>query len=148
MYKFLFLFAVISIAVLLSIAVPFSANTTQAAHNATIQNSVAIGDSTDSLATVSYAKDIQSLFDERCTKCHGGGERVQSGLKLTSYENLMSGGKHGVPVVAGKADSSIIIQKLRPDPPFGKQMPFSGKKLSEEEIQKIADWINQGANNN
>jgi hypothetical protein len=69
----------------------------------------------------------------------------------------MDGGKHGAAVVPGKVEESLLMQKLGAKPPFGDRMPLdpkkkrgetSTKKLSDEEIQLISDWIAQGARNN
>jgi hypothetical protein len=68
----------------------------------------------------------------------------------------MKGGKHGVAVVTGKSAESILVQKLSSTPPFGDPMPLTRKqknssppkKLTEEELKLIEDWINHGAKNN
>ena len=98
---------------------------------------------------VSYSQEIFPLLKKRCVGCHyPGNEFNESELAMESYESLMKGGVHGSPVVAGHADSSLIIKKLRPNPPFGQQMPLMSKqKLTEEEIGLIAEWIDQGAKN-
>ena len=72
-----------------------------------------------------------------------------SELYLDSYEGLMNGGKHGKPIVAGKADSSLIIHKLSATPPFGDPMPLKAKILpTDSEIKLLKDWINQGGKQN
>ena len=48
-------------------------------------------------------------------------------------------------VLPGKPKESMLYIKLLPNPPFGKQMARNKKKLSDEEIQTIHDWIEQGA---
>jgi hypothetical protein len=66
----------------------------------------------------------------------------------------MEGGKHGIPVVPGKPDDSILYQKLKEDPPFGDRMPLKkrsdpvGKYLSDDEMRVLAEWIRQGAKDN
>ncbi len=100
--------------------------------------------------TISFSKDVYPLLKKRCVGCHyAGNEFNESELSMESYELLMKGGVHGPPIVPGKADSSLIIKKLRPNPPIGEQMPLMSKeKLAEEEIKLIADWINQEAKKN
>lgn len=103
---------------------------------------------------ISFKKDVMPVIQKHCLPCHAEENSNPSELSLDSYANLMEGGKHGVPVVAGKADESIIVKKIGSNPPFGDQMPLKKKKnpnpdrLSDEEIQTIRTWINQGAKDN
>jgi len=100
--------------------------------------------------TVSFSKVIFPLLQKHCMPCHSEEEENPSELYFESYEMLMHGGKNGVPIISGKGDSSMFIQKLRPKPTFGDQMPLPKRKtkLSEEVIQIFVDWINQGAKKN
>ena len=52
-----------------------------------------------SFSQVDYASQIQPIFDQNCTSCHGS----SGGLRLTSYEDLMSGGNSGSSIIAGDA---------------------------------------------
>ncbi|MEK6571831.1 MAG: c-type cytochrome domain-containing protein [Bacteroidota bacterium] len=99
---------------------------------------------------LSFSQEVFPLLKKRCVGCHyPGNEFNQSRLAMESYESLLKGGVHGSPVVAGHADSSLIIKKLSPNPPFGDQMPLMSKqKLTAEEVVLIGKWIDQGANNN
>lgn len=108
-------------------------------------------------ASVSFKKDVFLIIKKQCLPCHAEENFNPSELSLDSYELLMAGGKHGSPVIAGKPKQSILIQKLSTTPPFGDPMPFdtkkkkgepSKKKLSDEEIKLITDWIDQGAKDN
>lgn len=94
---------------------------------------------------VKFSSDIQPLLtDKGCVGCHGG----SGGLTVTTVASLLTGGNNGPAIVPGNADSSIIILKLRPSPPFGSRMPASGSYLTTPEIKKFEDWINAGAKNN
>jgi len=106
---------------------------------------------------VSFGKQVFPIVKKNCLPCHAEDSFNPSELSMDSYDQLMSGGKHGVPVVPGKSKESILIQKLGPKPPFGDQMPLHKKKkggepprktLSMEEINIIAEWIDQGAKKN
>ena len=73
---------------------------------------------------------------------HGGSGE----LSVSSYEGVMAGGTSGESVSPCDCDSSLLWQKLRPDPPFGGRMPDDGPPyLSEPEIALICDWIDEGA---
>jgi hypothetical protein len=106
---------------------------------------------------VSFKKDVFPIIKKQCLPCHAEDNFNPSELSLDSYTLLMAGGKHGPPVEAGKSKESILIQKLSDKPPFGDPMPLDTKKkkgepsksrLSDEEIKRIAAWIDQGARNN
>ena len=62
---------------------------------------------------------------------------------MTSYDTLMAGSFHGTVVTAGNADDSFLVQQL-----IEGEMPKRGPKLTAEQVQIIADWINAGALNN
>lgn len=106
---------------------------------------------------VSYAKEIAPVIGKYCLPCHAEESRNSSELHMDTYALMMEGGKHGKPVVPGKPDESILVQKLLPEPPFGDTMPIQkrrrkageeAKKVTPEEIKRITTWIEQGAKNN
>ena len=106
---------------------------------------------------LSFQKDVFPIIKRNCLPCHAEDNFNPSELTLDSYDKLMAGGKHGVPVVGGKSQESILVGKLGENPPFGKRMPMDPRKkrgeintrrLSDEEIKIITDWIDQGAKNN
>lgn len=103
---------------------------------------------------VSFKNDVTPILKKHCLPCHAEENYNPSELSLDSYSNLTAGGKHGTPVAPEKADESIIVQKIGPNPPFGDRMPLKKKsaptpdRLSDQEVQTIKDWINQGAKDN
>jgi len=98
---------------------------------------------------VSFSKDVFPLIKKRCLPCHASDSENPSLLILEDYDGIVKGGKHGTSVIPRKGDSSFIVEKLRPNPPFGDQMPLmTKKKLTDEEIDLIKKWIDQGAKRN
>ena len=106
---------------------------------------------------VSFKEDVFPIFKKQCLPCHAEDNYNPSELSLDSYERLVAGGEHGVPVAPGNAKESILIQKLGPKPPFGRRMPLdpkvkkgevSDKRLTDEEVKTVTDWVEQGAKNN
>ncbi|MFA6468152.1 MAG: IPT/TIG domain-containing protein [Bacteroidota bacterium] len=108
-------------------------------------------------APISFASAILPLFTGAtygCTGCHGG----QNNLSLDTYNNVLSGNSgystaaasdHGPVITPGNATASVLVKKLRTATlPFGGRMPFGGSQMSDADLQKIVDWINQGALNN
>lgn len=107
----------------------------------------------DDLPTnVSYAEDIQPIFDASCggAACHIDNE--ESGVELTTYDDVMSseGAQYGEPIVdPGNPDGSPLVDKISSEnPEFGARMPAQGDALSEDEIDRIRGWINEGAEDN
>ena len=92
-----------------------------------------------------YEADVAPIVKHYCLPCHLEESENPSGLALDSYGLLLKGGEHGKPVVSGKPEESILYTKLLPNPPFGKQMPRSKKRLTKEELTTIFDWIQEGA---
>ena len=96
------------------------------------------------LAQVDYATQIQPIFNESCTTCHGG----SSGLTLTSFSALMNsnGSLYGTNIVVpGDPNASGLVDKIEPNPQFGSRMPQGGQ-LTQNEIDLIRQWITEGAN--
>jgi hypothetical protein len=105
--------------------------------------------STAKSTVVSFKKNVFPIIKMNCLPCHTEDEMNQSELYLDTYENIMKGGKHGKPIVKGMADSSLIIKKLIPPPPFGDMMPMKRKTpIAADTINVIKKWIDQGAKNN
>ncbi len=109
--------------------------------------------------TVSFAADIQPIFNNRCIFCHSvGGLADLRGiqLKLTegvSYDLLVDQASVQnadlTIVVPGDAQASLVFLKVSSDsPPVGARMPLAGAPLPANELGLIRDWINQGALDN
>jgi len=92
--------------------------------------------------TVSFTDDILPLFESRCMNCHGQ-ERLEEGLSLRTYTDMMMGSKNGAVVVPGDASNSLLAQLIS-----NQKMPKRGPKLTPPQVQLIIDWINQGALDN
>jgi len=84
---------------------------------------------------VSFSQDVLPIFQEFAASCHG----TSGGLSLESYEGVMK------VVVAGKPEESLLWKRLNGQ--GGPIMPPSGK-LSDDLLQLIYLWIQQGAKNN
>lgn len=85
---------------------------------------------------VSFATDIQSIFNAKCVGCHKPGGPMPDLLASGSYQSLMSNNL----VVAGNAANSILYQKVSAG-------SMSGYPDATE-VALIQNWINQGAKNN
>lgn len=104
------------------------------------------GDPPDS---VSYAQQVQPIFDARCTGCHGAGGN--GGLDLRSpesYDNLvglMSPNYSALRVSAGMPSGSVLFDKISGGGVYGDRMPLGQTPLTDPQIAMIRAWIEQGA---
>jgi hypothetical protein len=106
---------------------------------------------------VSYKEHVTPILQKYCLPCHAEESYNPSELSLDSYALLKKGGKHGATFIDGKPEESLLIQKLADAPPFGDRMPLQSrrkktqtppKKLTEEEMKVLEDWIVQGGKDN
>ncbi|MFQ5755307.1 MAG: c-type cytochrome domain-containing protein [Acidiferrobacterales bacterium] len=99
---------------------------------------------------LSYQADIRPILKKNCYECHlpGGQGYEKSGFSLGSYEHLMKGTKFGEVIIPGSSISSSLYLMIagKTDPSI--RMPYHGMPLSEQEIETIKIWIDQGAKNN
>jgi uncharacterized membrane protein len=92
-----------------------------------------------------FVQRINPILDSNCVTCHGAGQ-TKGGLRLDSYERLMRGGNDGPVIVAGKPDSSLLLQRVTLSPDHKGFMPAEGRPpLRAEEIVWIRGWIQDGA---
>jgi len=101
---------------------------------------------------VSYQTDIRPILNDKCITCHtppnGIGYKA-TGLKLYSYESLMSGTIYGPVVRAGDSQRSIINMLVEGRAGKLQQvMHDEGKELSNAEIMLFKRWVDQGALHN
>jgi len=108
---------------------------------------------------VSFAEDVQPLLVEYCIACHdksAEGYEV-SGFSLGDYESVMKGTNLGPVVVAKSSYSSalylVVAHYTQPEihmPPHHEDAWAEGRgvPLTEEQIETIKVWIDQGALDN
>ncbi len=90
--------------------------------------------------------NIVQIFQAHCAPCHIS--ETTNGVRLNNYDNVMGseGIQYGSNVVQpNEADDSPLVDKIEPNPQFGTRMPEGGPFLSNDRINQIKDWINNGA---
>ena len=93
---------------------------------------------------VSWSGDILPILQQNsCVFCHGGSGR----LNLDNYAALMRGGESGPVVIPGDGDNSLLYKRVDGFS-AGDRMPRGGARLDQSLIDKIRDWINEGALDN
>jgi nitrate/TMAO reductase-like tetraheme cytochrome c subunit/mono/diheme cytochrome c family protein len=89
---------------------------------------------TSSSAPSSYDTNIGALFNTKCGACHGAA--ASGGLNVTTYADLMKGGKDGTVITPNDSANSLLV-KIQSEKHF-----FN---LSAEELDLVKQWIDAGA---
>ncbi len=93
-------------------------------------------------AAVSFSRDVRPIFQRSCQGCHQPASKM-SGLDLTSYAGLMTGGAKGASLAAGDPDASLLVAYVAGD--RQPRMPMGLEPLPDEQIAVLRDWIAAGA---
>jgi hypothetical protein len=91
-------------------------------------------------AQIDYTTQIQTIFNANCTSCHMYGN-ASGGLTLTSYSGVMTNSNSGASVVPDDHANSLLWQRVN----NGEMPPGNNPDLSSDEINLIAQWIDEGA---
>ena len=93
---------------------------------------------------IDFSKDIKPIINTHCISCHGG-VKMNAGYSLLFHEDALGSTQSGVPaIVPGDAKNSPLIQRLS-DSDSELRMPYKKEPLSDQEIDKLSKWIDQGA---
>lgn len=94
--------------------------------------------------TGSYSRDIQLIFVQYCTRCHGP-SLAENGLRLDSYEGVMKGTQFGPVVTPGAPGASTLVYVIQGISSDRIRMPHQEPRLTVNRIQNIIYWIDSGA---
>ena len=108
---------------------------------------------------VSYSEEVQPLLISACVVCHSESTEgyEASGFSLADYDSVMKGTNFGQVVVPGSRMSSslylVVAHKTAPEihmPPHHDDALAEGRgvSLTDEQIEMIGAWIDEGAKNN
>jgi len=91
--------------------------------------------------TISYVTQIAPIFNEKCEVCHRSSAAL-GGFSVSTYADVLKGGRSGSVVMAGRADASTLMDYLT-----GRRtlMPKGGPALPSDQIALIRQWIAEGA---
>ena len=93
---------------------------------------------------VNLQLQVRTILAHNCYDCHGP-EKVKGDLRLDHIDLIMKGGESGPAVIPGNANASELYKRISLPEGHEDIMPSKGKKLTEQEIKVIAQWINAGA---
>ncbi|MEK6249265.1 MAG: PSD1 and planctomycete cytochrome C domain-containing protein, partial [Planctomycetales bacterium] len=97
---------------------------------------------------IDYNRDIRPILSEHCYQCHGPDENHrQGGLRLDQQESAMGEADSGeLAVVPGKPEESELVRRIHSDDADQIMPPAdSNKELTDQQIQLLQKWIQQGA---
>ncbi|QEP42723.1 hypothetical protein D5085_06050 [Ectothiorhodospiraceae bacterium BW-2] len=109
------------------------------------------GCGSDAPREISFKSDVMPILQKNCVECHtppAGSGYQESGLALSSYDELMKGTKFGKIVEPGSPVSSTLNRLIegKADPSI--TMPHGKEPMTEQEIVTLSQWVAQGAKNN
>ena len=92
-----------------------------------------------------FEKKVAPILKEHCFKCHShSADKIKGGLVLDSADGALTGGDNGPAIVPGDLAKSLLITAVGyQDDDL--QMPPKGKKLSDEQITTLTEWVKMGA---
>ena len=89
---------------------------------------------------LTYEQHIRPIFRKHCFDCHGSEKEKEGELDLRLVRFITQGGASGPAIVAGQADESLLIQRVR-----NAEMPPGNVKVSAEELAVLEQWVATGA---
>ncbi len=105
-------------------------------------------DIVDAKSSEFFEQKIRPILTDRCFKCHShGADKIKGGLVLDSRDAALTGGDTGPAIAPGDPAKSLLIEAISYTNE-DLQMPpkkGDGKKLSDEEIAILTDWVKMGA---
>lgn len=93
---------------------------------------------------IDFSADIKPILNNHCISCHGGVKK-NGGFSLLFEDEALSTTESGQPsIIPGVAHGSEMIKRLTSDD-TELRMPYEKPKLSDEEIDLLTRWVDQGA---
>ncbi len=92
---------------------------------------------------ISFNREIRPILSENCFYCHGqDANKRESDLRLDVRELAI---EHGA-IDPGQLESSLLIERIQStDPAVMMPPPNSNRRLSDEQIRLLKQWVAEGA---
>ena len=94
----------------------------------------------DGDSPVTFEARVRPVLKAHCWQCHGEEDELKGGLDARLARSLLKGGESGPAVVAGNHGESLLYERIASG-----EMPPGKKKLTQEQVDLIAQWIDAGA---
>ena len=85
---------------------------------------------------LSFERHIRPILRQYCFDCHGAAEKKESNLDLRLVRFMKLGGDSGSAVSVGKANDSLLIQRI-----VDGEMPPGETHLPATQLEVIKQWI-------
>ena len=87
-----------------------------------------------------FEVDVRPILKAHCWQCHGEEQELEGGMDVRLVKFLLKGGESGAAIVPGNHAESLMYQRIASG-----EMPPGDKKMTPEELERIALWIDSGA---
>ena len=96
---------------------------------------------------VDFNRDIRPLLSDKCFHCHGPDNSTrEADLRFDKEASAKAQHDGTAAIVPGKPQQSELVARIRSrDPDEMMPPPESGKSLKPAEIERLAQWVAQGA---
>ncbi|HEV8290849.1 MAG TPA: PSD1 and planctomycete cytochrome C domain-containing protein [Tepidisphaeraceae bacterium] len=95
-------------------------------------------------AQIDFDRDIRPIFAQHCYECHGT-DKAKGGLRLNDPKTALSelkSGNHAI--VANNPAKSELLRRVK-SADADEYMPPKGERLTPDQIEKLQQWIQDGA---
>ncbi len=98
-------------------------------------------------APVDFQLQVRPILSDTCFECHGPDPKARlADLRLDLEEGVFSERPTGSPVIPGDPESSLVYQRItHPDGALRMPPKYAHKELTEDQIQVVRRWIEEGA---
>ena len=86
-----------------------------------------------------FETHVRPVLAQKCAECHSE-RRRRGGFRVSTLEDLLNGGRTGPAIIPGDPDNSLLIQVVRHEI-ADLEMPQDAPRLTEQEIDGLAQWI-------
>jgi len=97
---------------------------------------------------LSFNRDIRPILSEHCFQCHGpDAQQQQGGLRIDKREAAVEPADSGkIAIVPNDPTTSELIARITTtDADLQMPPPSTGKPLSDAQVKRLRQWIEQGA---
>ncbi len=97
---------------------------------------------------IAFNRDIRPILSEYCFQCHGpDAQQRQGNLRLDQRDAAIAPADSGkTAILPNQSDHSELIARLvTPDADLHMPPASTGKQLTDSQIQRLRQWIDQGA---
>ena len=93
---------------------------------------------------VDFSAEIKPVLESACLPCHNN-QQFLANLNLETRTTAFRENERGRVLVPGQPSDSLLYQVLVRPAPDKKAMPAVGHRLTDDKVQRIKLWIQQGA---